>query len=148
MLQVKKENGSRSGASDYEQMDSSPTHHIQYTLSSQISDDNLVSLSVRELNRLLRGLAKEEVLKLKQRRRTLKNRGYAASCREKRISQREELEVERSVLRREVDRLQRENLEVRQELIALQDKYDALKNFANSNQPVSKVTVIKKESCE
>ena len=126
------------------------SHHSQFhrslaniTSANQISDDNLVSLTVRELNRLLRGLTKDDISKLKQRRRTLKNRGYAASCREKRISQREELEVERSVLRREVDRLQRENQDVRQELGQLQEKYQALKSFASSTVTKAGVPVIR-----
>ncbi|KAI0235087.1 hypothetical protein LSAT2_014512 [Lamellibrachia satsuma] len=98
---------------------------------TQISDEELVSLSVRELNRELRNLSKEEVAILKQRRRTLKNRGYAASCREKRSSQKEELEAERNILRSEVDKLARENSSVRQELDMLKSKLRALERFAS-----------------
>lgn len=105
-----------------------------------ISDDELIGYSVRELNRQLRGLSRDDVAKLKQRRRTLKNRGYAASCREKRLTQKEELEIEREVLQKEVNSLKEENDDVRRELSLLKEKYEVLKNYANGN-PLHKMTV-------
>ena len=42
-----------------------------------IEDDDLVNVSVRELNRTIRAYSKDQQQSLKQRRRTLKNRGYS-----------------------------------------------------------------------
>uniref|UniRef100_A0A803W486 MAF bZIP transcription factor F n=1 Tax=Ficedula albicollis TaxID=59894 RepID=A0A803W486_FICAL len=90
-----------------------------------LSDEELMGLSVRELNHHLRGLSKEEVARLKQRRRTLKNRGYAASCRVKRVCQKEELQKQKMELEWEVDKLARENAAMRLELDTLRGKSSA-----------------------
>ena len=70
----------------------------------EISDDVLLQLPVRELNKQLHGKPREEVVKLKQRRRTLKNRGYAQNCRTKRLHQRNTLQERNSRLESELAR--------------------------------------------
>lgn len=72
---------------------------------SDISDDMLVALSVRDLNQRLKGRPKEEAHKLKQKRRTLKNRGYARNCRTKRVQQKNVLEMENQRLRDELHKV-------------------------------------------
>ncbi|XP_023211490.1 transcription factor MafB-like [Centruroides sculpturatus] len=73
-----------------------------------LDDDQLISLSVRDLNKRLHGFPREEVVRLKQKRRTLKNRGYAQNCRTKRLAQRHELESKNRLLHAELSRIRQE----------------------------------------
>lgn len=77
---------------------------------TSICDKQLMSLSVRELNRHLKSsrFSKYQVQQMKQRRRTLKNRGYAASCRNKRFQRKGELEIQKKQELKEIENLNNE----------------------------------------
>ena len=62
---------------DSEAMEEEPMEENVW--SAIVTDDELSSLNIKDLNRKLKekGLPKETIEKLKQRRRTLKNRKYA-----------------------------------------------------------------------
>ncbi|XP_017768952.1 PREDICTED: transcription factor MafA-like [Nicrophorus vespilloides] len=80
-----------------------------------LNDEMLMTLSVRELNKRLHGCPREEVVRLKQKRRTLKNRGYAQNCRSKRLQQRQDLETTNRSLQNELHRIKMELARVSQE---------------------------------
>jgi transcription factor MAFF/G/K len=68
----------------------------------ELSDEELAQLSVRQLNMKLQGHDRQTVSALKQKRRTLKNRGYALNCRVRRIQNQVQLEADNVMLRDQV----------------------------------------------
>ena len=80
-----------------------------------LTEDRLVSMTVRELNQILQGLPKEEVARIKQKRRTLKNRCYAQNCRSKRLCLKNGLEVANLDLKKRLQclKMDRDNLQLK-----------------------------------
>ena len=70
-----------------------------------LTEEQLVSLSARDLNRICRDMPEDIVKQLKKRRRTLKNRGYAYNSRVRRVSQKNALEDERDTLQQQLTQL-------------------------------------------
>jgi len=73
--------------------------------SSGLSDDELMTMSTRELNRRLQSVSSDERNRLKHRRRTLKNRGYAQTCRTRRLDDQHKLKDTNGALIAEVNEL-------------------------------------------
>lgn len=76
---------------------SSPQNLQDY--SELFTDEDLMKLSIRDLNRRLKKLPKAEAQKIRRRRRSLKNRGYATSCRLRRTALKESLEIQNQRLK-------------------------------------------------
>merc|ERR1719391_237121 len=80
-----------------------------------IEDKDLINIDIKELNKMLKekGISKELSVRLKQRRRTLKNRNYASSCREKKDEEIVGLERLKGQEIEEVNRMEEENRRLR-----------------------------------
>lgn len=72
-----------------------------------------------------------KVVRLKQKRRTLKNRGYAQNCRSKRLQQRHDLETTNRNLQNELQRMKIEMARFQQERDFYKQKYDMLRTRQN-----------------
>lgn len=92
-----------------------------------LNDELLISLTVRELNKRLHGFPREEVVRMKQKRRTLKNRGYAQNCRTKRLAQRHELEAKLRLQQNEIARIRVEFDKFRVNYDGLRQNHERLK---------------------
>lgn len=91
----------------------------------KFTEKELRELSVKDINRLLkeRGLSKDEIARVKHRRRTLKNRRYAQHSRLRRIESKNNLEEEKKSLLQELEQLRKQVTAVERERDMYKDKY-------------------------
>ena len=101
-------------------------HNINYRDDIGLGDEKLVTLSTKDLNKMLkkRGITKDRAKEIKRERRTLKNRGYAANCRVKREDEEKSLEQENERLYKLITYNQRLTAEHRRETQILKDKVE------------------------
>ena len=75
-------------------------------------------------------LLQDLATRLKQRRRTLKNRNYASSCREKKDEEILTLEKEKGDEVEEITRMEEENEMIQKDIEQMKRKYRLLEQFA------------------
>lgn len=69
----------------------------------EISDEEIKNLRVQELNKVLRGMPRDVAARIRRKRRNLKNRGYALTCRKRRQQFQEDLFNENQFLKRQLE---------------------------------------------
>merc|ERR1712142_136990 len=113
-------------------------NYIPNNAKTGITDEQLVLKPTKDLNKMLKstGLPKEDVNKIKQKRRTLKNRGYAASCRNKRDKEEEGLKIDLDTLRRDIADIQRRSSEKRRRIERLKESYKFRQSWAQKHSKI------------
>ena len=102
--------------------------------SEHITDDDLINLPIRDLNKRLRNLSKDAVQKIRKRRRSLKNRGYATSCRQRRAAVKESLKTQNKRLEAQLRDTKKRLSESVKERDSYKSKYESLhKVYATLN---------------
>ena len=91
-----------------------------------LTEDQLVSLSLRDLNKLVRDLPASEVRKIRKKRRILKNRYYASTLRQKRRLQEIDIKREKEKTTTELEDAKAELEIVRKERDTYKMKYEQL----------------------
>ena len=106
-----------------------------------LSDSQLLALSTCQLNSRLTSLSSDERSRLKQRRRTLKNRRYAASCRERRSVHQHRLIETNDALTAHVSRLE-------QTVRTLTAERDAYRRRCETYETVLQSFVVRNDSAD
>ena len=97
--------------------------------SEQINDEDLVNLPIQDLNKRLRNLPRFEAQKLRKRRRSLKNRRYATSCRQRRTAVKESLQTHNQRLKVQLGEIKENLNKTMKDRDAYRNKYERLQRF-------------------
>lgn len=110
---------------------SSPDEMVSDKYSKIFSDSYLAKVDTKTFNRKVKDLhvPHDQVAKLKRRRRTVKNRGYALNCRQKRNMTNEEMQKEICDLRDLVKQLMAENKSMADQRKTMAAEIGHLKNL-------------------
>jgi len=114
-----------------------------------IPDKELLSLEIKELNRRVKekGVTRDLGVQLKIRRRTLKNRNYATSCREKKDLEIRNLERKRDAELEEVKIQEAENENLRVNISDMAEKYERILEFAAEKNIILGATMTSYHIC-
>ena len=96
--------------------------------SKQINDDDLVNLPIQDLNKRLRNLPRAAAQKLRKRRRSLKNRRYATSCRQRRTALKESLQTYNQRLKVQLGEIKESLNKTVKDRDAYKNKYERLQS--------------------
>ena len=94
-----------------------------------ITDEEIANLKVQELNKLLRNVPCEEAVRIRKRRRNLKNRGYSLSCRLRKQREHEDLINENTSLKKKLEDGNWKLLKVWKEKEVYKSKYLQLQKY-------------------
>ena len=94
-----------------------------------ITDQEIVNLPVQELNKLLRNVPWQEAVRIRKRRRNLKNRGYSLSCRLRKQQEQAGLINENTSLKKQLEDGKWKLLKIWKEKEVYKRKYQQLQKY-------------------
>ena len=96
------------------------------------TETELMTLSIRELNKRLKTLPKEDRVRIRKRRRSLKNRSYATNCRKRRAVWKDHLEDENKRLKEQLSEVRQQLVNTTKERDFLRKKFEQINNVFSS----------------
>ena len=118
---------------DDETSDSGTESTISGVDKELITDQEIETVSVQELNKLLRRLPGEDAKRIRRRRRNLKNRGYALTCRHRRQQREEDMMKENEMLKKLLEESNEELRKVSKEKQKFKEKFLRLLSAINAD---------------